>query len=54
MQGESRLLNEVWVGTGSITGFDMTISLPEVKVSPISMLYAIIPRMFSMPYHCRP
>lgn len=54
VQGESRLLNEVWVGTGSITGFDMTISLPEVKVSPISMLYAIIPRMFSMPYHCRP
>ncbi|KAE9466916.1 hypothetical protein C3L33_01182, partial [Rhododendron williamsianum] len=32
VQGESQVLNEVWVGTGSITGFDMTISLPEVKM----------------------
>lgn len=53
VQGESQVLNEVWVGTGSITGFDMTISLPEVKVSPILMLYVIIPERFSIPYYSR-
>ncbi|GFY93900.1 vacuolar protein sorting-associated protein, putative [Actinidia rufa] len=35
VQGEEvrpELLNQGWVGSGSITGFDMTISLPEIQM----------------------
>ncbi|KAL7193185.1 hypothetical protein ACSBR2_024904 [Camellia fascicularis] len=27
-----QLLNQIWLGSGSITGFDMTISLPEIQM----------------------
>ena len=38
VQGEEvrpELLNQGWVGSGSITGFDMTISLSEIQVRHI-------------------